>query len=205
MNWFEYGWYSCPTCPPGGWDCKNFKPSDIQRQVSPSNLAEVNRTLGCFSKFLIDKLGFNKTQLYDPATMKPVVPPGCVGFSAVYDCGVEPYRTHLLSMLQAVATNLCGSSGGIVIDRQDFLGLVNPRNDDGTTAFISPPAVPAVRPFGSTTVSWIKLMDSVSEIVHKGAKRAITINDHAYRERLLPLYLYTMPPLPAVRCRQGSI
>ena len=118
----------------GGWDCKDFKPSDIQRPVSPSNLAEVNRTLGCFSKFLIDKLGFNKTQLYDPATMKPVVPPGCVGFSAVYDCGVEPYRTHLLSMLQAVATNLCGSSGGIVIDRQDFLGLVNPRNDDGTTA-----------------------------------------------------------------------
>ena len=48
-------------------------------------------------------------------------------------------------------------------------------------------------------------MDSVSEIVHKGAKRAITINDHAYRERLLPLYLYTMPSLPAVRCRQGSI
>ena len=171
--------------------------------MSPSNLAEVNRTLGCFSKFLIDKLGFNKTQLYDPATMKPVVPPGCVGFSAVYDCGVEPYRTHLLSMLQAVANNLCGSSGGIVIDRQDFLGLVNPRNDDGTTAFISPPAVPAVRPFGSTTVSWIKLMDSVSEIVHKGAKRAITINDHAYRERLFPLYLYTMPPLPAVSLPTG--
>ena len=82
----------------------------------------MNRTLGCYSKYLIDTLNISGTQLYDPATMKPVVPPGCVGFSAVYDCGVEPYRSHLLSMLQAVADNLCSSSGGIVIDRQDFIG-----------------------------------------------------------------------------------
>eukprot|EP01046_Picozoa_sp_COSAG06_P080443 COSAG06_NODE_27735_length_587_cov_1.055328_2_plen_100_part_01 len=99
----------------------------------------MNRTLGCYSKYLVDTLNISQAQLYDPATMKPVVPPGCVGFSAVYDCGAEPYRTHLLAMLQAVADNLCEHSGGIVIDRQDFLGLVNPRSDDGVTAYISQP------------------------------------------------------------------
>ena len=66
------------------------------------------------------------------------------------DCGAEPYRTHLLSMLQALADHLMGHSGGIVIDRQDFLGLVNPRADDGVTAYISPPAVPSAMPFRST-------------------------------------------------------
>ena len=141
----------------------------------------MNRTLGCYSKYLVDTLNISQAQLYDPATMKPVVPPGCVGFSAVYDCGAEPYRTHLLAMLQAVADNLCEHSGGIVIDRQDFLGLVNPRSDDGVTAYISQPTVPEVKAYRSTSVGWIKFMDSASEIIHKGAKRAITINDHSYR------------------------
>ena len=68
-----------------------------------------------------------------------------------------------------------------MIDRQDFLGLVNPRADDGITAYIDPPGVPEVKPYRSTSVSWIKFMDSASEIIHEGAKRAITINDHAYR------------------------
>lgn len=159
-----------------------FKPSDIQKQATSTNVAEVNRTLGCYSKYLIETLNISSTQLYDPATMKPVVPPGCVGFSAVYDCGVEPYRSHLLSMVQAVADKLCPSSGGIVIDRQDFIGLVNPRDDDGTTAYIATKGgVPVAMPYRSTTVSWIKFMDSVSDIIHKKAKRAITINDHVYR------------------------
>jgi hypothetical protein len=55
-----------------------------------------------------------------------------------------------------------------VIDRQDFLGLVNPRGDDGTTAYIAPPAVPTAKAYRSTTVSWIDFMDSASEIVHNG-------------------------------------
>ena len=88
----------------------------------------------------------------------------------------------MLKMLQAVADNLCGQSGGIVIDRQDFIGLVNPRDDDGTTAYIAPKGgVPAAMPYRSTSVSWINFMDSASEIIHTGAKRAITINDHVYR------------------------
>jgi hypothetical protein len=113
VNWFEYGWYSCPTCPAGGWHCDDFKPSDISAiTASKANTAKVNQTLGCYSKWLVDTLNISHTQLYDPATMKPVVPPGCVGFSAVYDPGAEPYRTHLLKMLQAVADNLCSESGG---------------------------------------------------------------------------------------------
>lgn len=128
----------------------------------------------------------------------------CVGAT-----GAEPYRTHLLKMLQAVADNLCERSGGIVIDRQDFLGLVtlvylttglpvclvvhlpgtqvNPRDDDSTTAYIdtSNGVGPTARPYRSTTISWLRFMDSASEIVHRGAKRAITINDHVYRVDLL--------------------
>ena len=61
-------------------------------------------------------------------------------------------------------------------------GLVNPRDDDGTTAYIAPKGgVPVAMPYRSTTVSWLKFMDSASDIIHKGAKRAITINDHVYR------------------------
>ena len=40
-------------------------------------------------------------------------------------------------MLQAVADKLCDRSGGVVIDRQDFLGLVNPRDDDGTSTLLN--------------------------------------------------------------------
>ena len=67
--------------------------------------------------------------------------------------------------------------------RQDFVGLVNPRDDDGVTAYISPAngVGPAAKPYRSTTVSWWDFMDSASEIVHDGAGRAITINDHMYR------------------------
>ena len=52
----------------------------------------------------------------------------------------------------------------------------------GTTAYIAPNGgVPVAMPYRSTSVSWIDLMDSASEIIHKGAKRAISINDHVYR------------------------
>ena len=43
----------------------------------------------------------------------------------------------MLSMLQAAADKLCDKSGGVVIDRQDFLGLVNPRDDDGTSTLLN--------------------------------------------------------------------
>ena len=183
-NWFEFGWYSCPTCPPGGWDCSNFtlesgaemsfvchlilnsvrltfrltfnqlprqardkhrrsgqtegttqkrdvffvKTAILKRpfpgvltfvavgeNVTGKSVAEVNRTMGCYSKYLIDTLNISVNQLVNPATRKPLVPPGCVGFSAVYDCGAEPYRTHLLQQLKAVMANLAEYSGGIVI------------------------------------------------------------------------------------------
>ena len=50
------------------------------------------------------------------------MPPGCVGFSSVFDCGVEPYRSHLLNQLNTVMDELAEHSGGIVIDRWDFVG-----------------------------------------------------------------------------------
>ena len=71
----------------------------------------MNRTLGCFSQYLVKTLNISQNQLTDPATMRPVVPPGCVGYSAVYDCGAEPYRSHLLAMLQSVADRLSSHSG----------------------------------------------------------------------------------------------
>ena len=60
MNWFEFGWYSCPTCPPGGWDCGAFKPTDISGLVATkANVAKTNQTLGCYSKWLVDTLNIS--------------------------------------------------------------------------------------------------------------------------------------------------
>ena len=176
VSWFEFGWYSCPTCPPGGWDCSDFTLESVSESVTGKSVAKVNRTMGCYSKYLIDTLNISANQLVNPATRKPLVPPGCVGFSAVYDCGAEPYRTHLLQQLKAVMENLAEYSGGIVIDRWDFVGLTNANSDDGLTAYVNPPSVKKATAMRSTTISLQQFMESVSEVVHKQYKRAVSIN-----------------------------
>ena len=113
------------------------------------------------------------------------MPPGCVGFSSVFDCGVEPYRSHLLNQLNTVMDQLAEHSGGIVIDRWDFAGLTNPRADDGITAYVNPPSVKTAKPVGSTTLSLLHFMRDVHKVVHTKHNRAVSINDHTYRIDLL--------------------
>ena len=113
------------------------------------------------------------------------MPPGCVGFSSVFDCGVEPYRSHLLNQLNTVMDQLAEHSGGIVIDRWDFAGLTNPRVDDGITAYVNPPSVKTAKPVGSTTLSLLHFMRDVHKVVHTKHNRAVSINDHTYRVDLL--------------------
>lgn len=184
-NLFEFGWYSCPTCPAGGWDCSAFSLQDVAADTAGRSVAEVNQTLACYSKYLIDKLNISENQLVNPATRAPYVPPGCVGFSSVYDPGAEPYRSHLLEMLRTIMSHLANYSGGIVMDRWDFAGLTNPRADDGVTAYIRPPSVSKALPLQSTTMSLLRVMENISAIVHTQHRRAISINDHTYRVDLL--------------------
>ena len=71
----EFGWYSCPTCPPGGWDCSNFSLDDVAADTRSRGITASNRTLGCYSKYLIEKLNISANQLVNPATRAPLVPP----------------------------------------------------------------------------------------------------------------------------------
>jgi hypothetical protein len=73
-NWFEFGWYSCPTCPPGGWDCSSFSLEDVAAATTGRTVDDVNRTLGCYSQYLTRKLNISENQLVNPATQTPLVP-----------------------------------------------------------------------------------------------------------------------------------
>eukprot|EP01047_Picozoa_sp_COSAG01_P068701 COSAG01_NODE_9990_length_2281_cov_4.881302_1_plen_732_part_10 len=184
-NWFEFGWYSCPTCPPGGWNCSAFSLADVSLNVSGRSVGEVNASLACFSKHIISALNLSHNQLVNPATLQPLVPPGCVGFSSVFDPGAEPYKTHLLNQLSAIMEHLSEYAGGIVIDRWDFAGLTNPRADDGVSAYVHPPGVTRAKALRSTSISLQEFMVAASAIVHEKYHRAISINDHTYRVDLL--------------------
>jgi hypothetical protein len=141
--------------------------------------------LACFSKHIISALNLSHNQLVNPATLQPLVPPGCVGFSSVFDPGAEPYKTHLLNQLSAIMEHLSAYSGGIVIDRWDFAGLTNPRADDGVSAYVHPPGVTRAKALCSTSISLQEFMVAASAIVHEKYHRAISINDHTYRVDLL--------------------
>ena len=72
-NWFEFGWYSCPTCPYGGWNCSDFSLDDVATAANTRSVSDVNRTLGCYSQYLTGKLNISMNQLVNPATLAPLV------------------------------------------------------------------------------------------------------------------------------------
>ena len=149
------------------------------------NIVELNATLDCppnatnQTKITCDsnhflRQNFSSAILRDRKTNKMIY--GGDGVSIIMDPGTDVYQTHILNMAKTIITKT--SCEGIAIDRQDWIGYVNPHRDDGRTWFATPDTDGSVSQ--AMIFSWKETMSVLAALMHK-AGRAIFINDHTYR------------------------
>lgn len=150
------------------------------------DIVELNTTLDCpanatnqtkikcdSNRFLREF--FESAILRDRTTDKMIY--GGVGNSIIMDPGTEAYLSHILNMAKTILTETPDSEG-IAIDRQDWIGYVNPHGDDGRT-WLSTPDIRGA-PVRAMIFSWKDTMSQLATTMHS-ANKAIFINDHTYR------------------------
>ena len=110
------------------------------------NIVELNATLNCpvnatnQTKIMCDSNRFLRETFFsailrDRKTDKMIY--GGDGNAIIMDPGTDVYRTHILNMAKTILTKTSDSEG-IAIDRQDWIGYVNPHRDDGRTWLSTP-------------------------------------------------------------------
>eukprot|EP01065_Artemidia_motanka_P042405 TRINITY_DN568_c0_g1_i6.p1 TRINITY_DN568_c0_g1~~TRINITY_DN568_c0_g1_i6.p1 ORF type:complete len:582 (+),score=175.74 TRINITY_DN568_c0_g1_i6:80-1747(+) len=161
-NLFEFGWNVKAAWPTTGADCN----------ATPTNSSV---TLLCHTRrLLVERYG---SALLHSARDSGLVCGGLDGSCIMDPDPSLPYLPHLVDMARTSMRKT--PSAGVCIDRQDWVGLVNPGADDGVTWF---PTVPhkqfaAVR---AMITSWKAAMAAFAEPWHGGGK-AVIMNDHSNR------------------------
>jgi len=164
VNLFEFGWDVKSVYPRSKIDCSNIDPKD-------------NHTiLACHTKQLLDEK-YGKALLYNIRDSTSLVCGGLDG-SCIMDPNPEGvYLDHLLEM--AETSMKYTPSSGVCIDRQDWIGFVNPNSDDNRTWFPIKGGK-HFAPVAAMINSWKPAMKMFAEKWHNKGK-AVIINDHSNR------------------------
>eukprot|EP00051_Salpingoeca_urceolata_P001697 m.43204 g.43204 ORF g.43204 m.43204 type:complete len:770 (-) comp11623_c0_seq2:1441-3750(-) len=165
-NLFEFGWAVADVWPNKTLDCTP--------PLSNSSLLQCHT-----QRLLREKYG--EALLYNVRDPSKLVCGGLDGSCVMDPHPSLPYHDHLLDMVETSLTKT--PSAGLCIDRQDWLGSVNPQADDGVTWY---PVVPfkTFAPVRAMINSWKPALKNMADILHANNK-VVVINDHANRLDLM--------------------
>jgi len=156
-NLFEFGWNVTGVWPPGRADCSQ----------PPGTTLSNHSALGCHTQRLLTER-YAKALIYSARGRAGDLVCGGLDGSCIMDPHPAlPYHEHLLDMARTSIAQT--PSAGVCIDRQDWIGTVNPAADDGQTWF---PLVPGKEfaPVRAMIFSWKAAMTSFAQVWHASGK-----------------------------------
>ena len=168
-NLFEFGWDVAKAWPNKQVDC------------SAAAIARSNATqLLCHTQRLL-KERYGTALLFSPEDSDPnsgeLVCGGLDG-SCIMDPHPElPYLQHVLDMARTSIAKV--PSSGVCIDRQDWIGSVNPNADDRRT-WLPLKTAGQFKAVRSMIFSWKPAMEAFASVWHEQGQ-AVIINDHSNR------------------------
>ena len=169
-NLFEFGWNVTDGAAMPG-DCANSRSEDPFEACHENSRCRSNEIL---------RDEFADAVIRDWVTGGLVQPKGCLGTPcAMMDPGTTSYLRHLVAMTQAVVDNV-PSARGLCIDRQDMVGRLNPRADDGVTWFESTSQNLSGGRARNTVFSMIAATEAMAKVLRPGQK-GIFVNVHTSR------------------------
>ena len=169
-NLFEFGWNVTDTA---------ALPADCAEPRSHDPLEACHEDNRCRSNEIL-QANFLDAVVRDWVTGEMVQPKGCLGTPcAMMDPGTQSYLDHLIAMTQAVVDNV-PTARGLCIDRQDMVGRINPRGDDGVTWFESTSQNLTGGRARNTIFSMLTATEAMARVLGPG-KKGIFVNVHTSR------------------------
>ena len=167
-NLFEFGWDVASIWPPG----KHAAPNCSAAAKAASNAT----TLLCHTRELLASK-YGRAMLFSPTDpSNETGTPLCGGMSGSCIMDPHPDLPYLAHVLDMASTSIAKApSSGVCIDRQDWLGHVNPNEDDRRTWLES-----LGRPVRAMIHSWKPAMRQFAARWH-ARDQAVIINDHSNR------------------------